>query len=196
MLTSSAGIRPPLRVSHVDDERVASVMAVNSSYFGGRGSVAYWGKIIRVITRAKAMSVADKIAVGVVGCCGFVFSALLLLYAASPWLDHKEIPVFGARALDTALFGVAGLIFVFVTIRLLQGRRWAWRTAFAVSILTLGLGVFVFYSALHPQNDFGRSESGFGIGISIILMTPGLISGALLALPSVRRRFGFGTATF
>jgi hypothetical protein len=141
------------------------------------------------------MSVAGKIAVGVVCCCGFAFSALLLLYAASPWQDHKEIPVYGARALDTVLFGVAALICAFVTIRLLQGRRWAWWTAFAVSVLTLGLGVFVFYSALHPQNDFARSESGFGIGISIILMTPSLISSALLALPCVRRRFGFGTAT-
>jgi hypothetical protein len=140
------------------------------------------------------MTVAGKIALGVVCCCGFTLAALLFLFAVNPWIDHKAIPVFGSRQGDTVLFGVVGLICAFVTTRLIQGRRWAWWTSFTVSILILGLGIFVCYSALHPESDFARSESGFGVGISIILMTPSLISSLMLLLPCVRRRFALGNA--
>jgi hypothetical protein len=116
-------------------------------------------------------------------------AALLFLYAVNPWFDHKEIPVFGSRLSETALFGAAGMTCAFVTMRLIQGRRWAWWTAFAASVVILGLGAFLLYSSLHPQNDFERSESGFGVGISIILAVPSLITSVLLTLPCVRQRF-------
>jgi hypothetical protein len=138
------------------------------------------------------MSVAGKIALGVVCCCGFTLAALLFLYAVNSWIDFKAIPVFGSRPADTVLFGAAGLICAFVTTRLIQGRRWAWWTAFTVSVLILALGIFVCYAALRPESDFARSESGFGIGISIILMTPSFISSLMLLLPCVRRRFALG----
>lgn len=141
----------------------------------------------------RSMSVAAKIALGVVCCCGFALAALLLLYAGSPWVDHKAIPIFGSRLADTMLFGPAGLICAFVTTRLIRFRLWAWWTAFAVSLLILGLGIFVCYSAIHPKSDFARSESGFGIGISIILITPSFISTLILLLPGVRRRFSTGS---
>jgi hypothetical protein len=70
-----------------------------------------------------AGNITGKIALGIVCCCGFALAALLFLYAVSPWIDHKEIPVFGSRPSDTVLFGVAGLICAFVTTRLVQGRR-------------------------------------------------------------------------
>lgn len=136
-----------------------------------------------------AGKVAGRVAVGIVCCWGFALAALLFLYAVSPWIDHKEIPFFGSRASDTALFGAAELICVFVILRFIQGKRWAWWTAFAVSTLILGLGALLLYSSLHARTDFERSESGFGFGVSIILMTPSAICSALLALPCVRRRF-------
>lgn len=130
-----------------------------------------------------------RVAVGIVCCWGFAFAALLFFYALSPWIDHKEIPVFGSRLLDTVLFGAAGLICVFVIARLIQGKRWAWWAAFAVSTLILALGAFFFYASMHARTDFERSESGFGLGVSIILMAPTAICSVLLALPCVRRRF-------
>ena len=136
-----------------------------------------------------ASSIGAKTARGAVCCCGFVLTALLLFYAAAPWLDPKEIPVFRSRLLDTVIFGVVALICGFVTGRLLQGRRWARRTALTASVVVLGLGVWMLYSVLHPQNEFARSESGFGIGLSIILIAPSFVSAALLALPCVRGRF-------
>ena len=90
-----------------------------------------------------AGKIAGRVAVGIVCCWGFAFAALLLLYAVNPWIDRKEIPVFGSRASDTALFGAAGLICAFVTLRFIQGRRWAWWTAFGVNTLTLGLGALL-----------------------------------------------------
>jgi hypothetical protein len=136
-----------------------------------------------------ATNIAAKIALGAVCCCGFGLAALLLFYAGAPWIDSKEIPVFGSRLSDTAIFGVAGLICAFVTLRLVRGRRWAWWTAFTASGMVLALGVWLLYSALHPQTEFARSESGFGIGLSIILIAPSFVSAALLVLPSVRGRF-------
>ena len=130
-----------------------------------------------------------RIAIGVVCFFGLALAALLFFYAGSPWIEQREIPFFGSRFFDSALFGVAGLFCVFVDIRLLQGKAWAWWTTLAASTLTLAFGVLVFVSALHPRDDFARSESGFGLGISVILMTPAAIAGTLLILPPVRRRF-------
>jgi hypothetical protein len=135
------------------------------------------------------MLAVTRIAIGVVCFFGFTLAALLFLYAVNPWMDRREIPFLGSRIYDTALLGATGLLCVFVSIRLVHGKTWAWWTAFAVSIITLGLGVLLFVSALHPRDDFARSEAGFGLGIGIILTIPGAISGVLLSLPSVRRRF-------
>ena len=132
-------------------------------------------------------NVGARVAVGIVCCWGFAFAAMLFFYAIGPWTDHRAIPFFGSRTLHTILFGTAGFICVFVITRLIQGRRWAWWTTFAVSILMLGLGVLLLYSSLHAQTDFERSESGFGIGISIILLAPTVMCSVLLALPCVRR---------
>lgn len=137
----------------------------------------------------KMLSLGARVAVGIVCCWGFALTALLVFYAASPWIDHREIPVFRSRPLDTVLFGAAGLTCLFVIARLIQGRRWAWWTAFAVSTVILGLGAFLLYSSLHAQTEFERSESGFGLGVSIILMTPTAMCSVLLALPCVRRTF-------
>jgi hypothetical protein len=137
------------------------------------------------------MTVVAKIAIGVVRSLGFALAVLLFFYAASPWTEQGVIPVFGSRFFDSALFGIAGVICVFVNIRLAQGRAWAWWTAVSLSLLTLVLGVLILTFALHLRDDFARSESGFGLGVSVILMTPAVIATVLLILPPVRQRFLF-----
>jgi hypothetical protein len=131
----------------------------------------------------------SQISIGVVSCFGFTLGALLFFYAVSPWTDHKIIPFFGSRVLDTAIFGVIGLFCVFVTIQLLRSKRWAWWFAFVITAITLGLAIIFLILVLHPRDDFERSEGGFGLGISLCLLIPGAISAILLSLPSVRRRF-------
>lgn len=117
-----------------------------------------------------AARVLGKVALSIVCACGFAFSALLLFHAVGPWVEPKAIPFFHSRPLGAMLLGMAGLFCAFVTVQLIYGRRWAWWLAFGVSTLILGLGVFLFYSSLHPLNEFECSESGFGIGISVLLM--------------------------
>jgi hypothetical protein len=135
------------------------------------------------------MSVGAKIAIGIVCFFGFALAASFFIYAVNPWIDQHEIPFLGSRTYDSLLFGAAGLLCAYVSIRLIHGRTWAWWTALAASILTLGFGGLHFVSALHPRDDFARSESGFGLGIGLILMTAGAIPSILLSLPAVRRRF-------
>jgi len=136
-----------------------------------------------------------RIAIGAVCFFGLALAAVLLLYAGSPWVEQRAIPFFGSRFYDSSLFGIAGLFTVFVSVRLLQGKAWAWRAALAASVLMLALGVLIFISALNPRDEFARSESGFGIGISVIVMAPALIATILLILPPVRRKFAFSSST-
>jgi hypothetical protein len=135
------------------------------------------------------MATIVRVAIGVVCFFGFTLAALLFLAAVNPWVDQHEIPFLGSRSYDSALCGVAGLFCVFAGVRLIQGKLWAWWIAFAVSLATVGLGIFLFVSALHPRDDFARSESGFGLGTGLILMTLGAITSVLLGLPPVRRKF-------
>jgi cell division protein FtsW (lipid II flippase) len=120
---------------------------------------------------------------------GFVLSALLLMYAASPWIDHNEIPFFGTRLHDTAIFFVLGASGVAITVGLARGRRWAWWSALIVVSLLLSMAVFLLVATVRPRDDFARSEGGFGWFLSFCLLVPGVISAVLLSLPAVRRRF-------
>ena len=130
-----------------------------------------------------------RIAVGIVATIGIALAALLFFYAVDLWREARAIPMFGSRIYDSVLFGGAGVLCIFVNLRLIQGRVWAWWTTFGASTLVLGLGLSIFYSALNPRDDFARSESGFGIGISVILMIPAMVACVLLSLPPVRRSF-------
>jgi len=149
---------------------------------------------LRIDTNAlvRSMSVPAKIALGIVCCCGFALTALLVLYAASPWVDHKAIPVFGSRLADTILFRAAALICAFVTTRLIQFRRWAWWTAIAVSLLILGLGNLCLLLSDASKERFRSVGEQSWNWHFIILMTPSFISAFILLLPGVRRTFSAG----
>ena len=137
----------------------------------------------------------SQISMAVVSCFGFTLGALLFFYAVSPWTDHKVIPFFGSGVCDTAIFGVIGLFCIFVTIQLLRSKCWAWWFAFAVATITLALATVFLIAVLHPRDDFERSESGFGLFISLCLLIPSAISTILLSLPSVRRRISSSRRT-
>jgi hypothetical protein len=136
-----------------------------------------------------SMSMVARIAVGIVAAIGIALAVLFFFYALGPWTDARVIPMFGSRICDSVLFGAAGFLCIFVNIRFIQGRVWAWWTTLGASVLLLGLGLSTFYLALHPRDGFARSESGFAIGLSVILMIPAMVACVLLSLPPVRRRF-------
>ena len=135
------------------------------------------------------LTVVEKLAVGVVCLFGLLLSALLIFYATSPWLDHLQIPFFGSRSRDSTLFAACAALSLYVTISLALRRRWAWWVALMAALATLGLALFFLKGILFPRDDFARSEGGFGFFIAFCLLIPGLLSTALLTLPSVRRRF-------
>jgi hypothetical protein len=153
------------------------------------GERCYRRALAPAVHCARMRNISAKIAIGIVCFWGVALAALLFFYAASPWIEHEAIPSFHSRFADTLLFGTAGLICLFVITRLIQGRRWAWWTALAVSTAILALGAVLLYSSFHAKTEFERSESGFGIGVSLILITPTTMSSVLLVLPFVRRRF-------
>jgi uncharacterized membrane protein YbjE (DUF340 family) len=135
------------------------------------------------------MAAVVRVAIGIVCFFGFILAALLFVAAVNPWVDQHEIPFLVSRFYDSDVFGVAGFLCLFVGVRLIQGKLWAWWVAFVVSLVTAGLGVLFFIFALNPRGDFARSESGFGLGTGLILMTLGMITSVLLGLPPVRRKF-------
>jgi hypothetical protein len=132
---------------------------------------------------------AGLIGTTVVCIFGFVLCALWLMYAISPWIDHNQIPFFGTRLRDTAVFLSLGSSGITVTVGLARGRRWAWWCASMVVGLVLSVAVFLLVATIRPRDDFERSEGGFGLFLSICLLVPGSISAVLLSLPAVRRRF-------
>jgi hypothetical protein len=130
-----------------------------------------------------------RIGIALASIFGFAFCGLLILYAVSPWLDQKEIPFFGSRFFDTAIFSTFGLASLFCNLQLLRGKSWAWWSALVVSALILSVALVLLVATLHPKDDFARSEGGFGLFISICLLVPGASTIVLLTLPSVRQRF-------
>jgi hypothetical protein len=141
--------------------------------------------------KAEAMRprTGGRVGTAVVSFFGFMLCALFIFYAVPPWLEHNEIPFFGLRFRDTALFSILGLSSLSVTVQLLRGKRWAWWCALAVSVLTLSLAMVLLVLTLHPRDDFARSEGGFGFFLSLCLMLPGAASAILLTLPATRQRF-------
>jgi hypothetical protein len=135
------------------------------------------------------MSIRVRIAVGLVSFFGFVLVVVLLFYAIAPWTEETVIPFSGSRLRDTASFGVSALVSLFATIRFIQGKRWAWWGAAVITVITFALAVLLGYSDLHPRDAFAASEAGFGLFLALILAIPSVVSGVLLALPSVRRAF-------
>jgi hypothetical protein len=130
-----------------------------------------------------------RIAVGILAALGIALASLFFFCSGSPWAEAGLNPIFGSRILDSVLFGGAGVLCVFLSLRLFQGTVWAWWTTLAASILVLGFGLSIFYLSIHPRDDFARSEGGFGIGLSVILMVPATVTTVLLSLPPVRRSF-------
>jgi hypothetical protein len=134
-----------------------------------------------------------QINIVVVSSLGPLLVAILFFYAAVPWIEHGVIPFFGSRLCDTSMFGGIGLFCTFVVIQLFRSKRWAWWVAFVASLAMLALAMTTLFLFLHPRDEFARSEGGFGLFLSLVLMVPSAVSTLLLSLPSTRRQFSSAT---
>ena len=131
------------------------------------------------------------ILVGLVSLFGFAFAAILFFYSISPYVDRRVIPFSHSAIKDTLIFGSAGVCCLFVSIKLIAGRRWAWWTTVVFSALGLLGGIFLLWVTMHPRDDFARSEGGFGVFLSILTTVPSALCFGILNLPAVRKRFFF-----
>jgi hypothetical protein len=135
------------------------------------------------------MSLKARILVGFVGAVGTLLAAILFFYAASPYVERGVVPFFHSAPLEALIFGTAGIACLFVSIRLIAGRRWAWWATALINTLVLGTGLILLWIVLHPRDEFARSEGGFGFFLSILTIAPSAFCLAVLFLPVVRRSF-------
>jgi hypothetical protein len=120
---------------------------------------------------------------------GFALAALLWLYAVMAWIGNRSYtgvyPRFGAPMLLTSL--AVGCFLT--TIRLIQGRKWAWWGAIAATVLTAGFGLFCMWAAFYSKDTYIRSEAIFVLLCGFMFVIPAAVTAVLLNLPQVRRTF-------
>src|ERR1700724_1301382 len=131
------------------------------------------------------MSLKARILVGFVGTIGTLLAAILFFYAASPYVERGVVPFFHSAPLEALICGTAGIACLFVSIRLIAGRRWAWWATALISTLVLCMGLILLWIVLHPRDEFARSEGGFGFFLSLLTIVPGAFCLAVLNLPVV-----------
>ena len=117
-----------------------------------------------------------------------MLAALLELYAGMAWA-HR------AAYAATQRFGAPGILSllaaacVITVIELIRGRTWAWWSTLIVAAMVLAFGLFCLVCAFRPITPFEHSEFPFLILTGMVFAVPAAITGVLLNLPAVRRKF-------
>jgi len=78
---------------------------------------------------------------------------------------------------------------IITLIELIRGRRWAWWSTLTMAAMVLAFGLFCLVCAFRPLTTFEHSEFPFLLSTGMMFAIPAGITGALLNLPPVRRRF-------
>jgi hypothetical protein len=135
-----------------------------------------------------------RFATAVVGVIELLLTGLLAFYATDNWLERTARPFLGSKVADSLVFGLATLVMAVVIVNLLKGKKWSWWVSLLGSCVFLCLGLLMLWLTLNPRDAFARSEGGFGVFVTGLLLFPSLLSVVLLNLPTTRRRFRLFTS--
>ena len=130
-----------------------------------------------------------RISIGFVVLLGVAFTALMLFYATAPYTEKDVIPVSRSAIGDTLIFGSIAIGSLAVCIGLAKRKLWAWWTTVLFCALLLVAGIFLFWTTLHPRDEFARSEGGFGWFLGSIFSSLGGACLSILNSSGVRRSF-------
>jgi hypothetical protein len=118
-----------------------------------------------------------------------LLATLLEICAAMAWTARWAGEAARSRFGTPAILSLCAAVCVITLIELIRGRRWAWWSTLTMAAMVLAFGVFCLVCAFRPLTAFEHSEFPFLLSTGIMFALPGGITGALLNLPPVRRRF-------
>jgi cytochrome bd-type quinol oxidase subunit 2 len=114
-------------------------------------------------------------------------AALLEMYAGMAWAHRAGAATSGRWS--TGFLSLLAAACVVTVIEFIRGRAWAWWMTLMLAAMVLAFGLFCLVCAFRPLTPFEHSEFPFLIMAGIVFAVPAAITGALLNLPAVRRRF-------
>lgn len=140
-----------------------------------------------------AMSRIVKLSVALVSFLGFALAVLLSLYAVMAWMmvwiGNKSYTGFYSRLGAPLLLTSLAVGCFLTTIRLTQGKKWAWWGAIAAAALAGGFGLYCMWAAFYSKDDYIKSEVIFVLFCGLAFAIPAAVTAVLLNLPQVRRTF-------
>ncbi len=120
---------------------------------------------------------------------GALLAGLLSFYAVFPWMTGRTGFDFARRFAASAAMSLLAVACFFTVVQLIRGKKWAWWSAQVLAAMSLGFGLLCLWYAFFPTNDFERSEAAFLLLAGFVFSIPSIITGTLLNVPPVRRRF-------
>src|SRR5579863_5139711 len=131
----------------------------------------------------------QRASVAAISTFGALLAGLLSFYAVFPWMMSWPSLDFARRFGISALMGFLAIACIFTVLQFIRGKKWAWWSAQVLAAMILAFGLLCLWCAFFPTNDFERAEAEFLLMAGVIFAVPSMITGALLNVPQVRRRF-------
>jgi len=127
-----------------------------------------------------------RVASWIVGIMGVIATAVFAVFAAAPWLNHVRPLITKLQLEECILNGSLTLVTGLASWGIFAHRLWGWWITVAFCLLLLGFDGWLFWSATHQHNPYEHSESGFGVGLCLIVFGPPAFAMVLLMLKSTR----------
>ncbi|MBS1798897.1 MAG: hypothetical protein JSS95_03635 [Acidobacteria bacterium] len=121
-----------------------------------------------------------------------VLFALWSLYGVSAFFASLARRHFGEAILSVLLFLAAAFVSLLcfsAGVGLIRRSQRARFSSLVQGFFVGGLGLVCLWSATHPTDEYSRSESGFGVGLALVVLVVSFLWVVLLNLPQTRAEF-------
>jgi len=136
-----------------------------------------------------SVSGIQRVSVAAISTFGALLAGLLSFYAVFPWVIGRPSIDLARRFGISLLMSLLAIACIFTVVQFVRGRKWAWWSVQVLAAMILAFGLLCLWCAFFPINDFERSEAAFLLMAGLIFAIPSVITGTLLNVPPVRRRF-------